>query len=118
MHWTHLRLSKGQDYAIKTVAFISKIKGPVYFVQVCMYCFHHILWNNLNQDMLYNMTETEFNKHVSALATKRLEKPKKLLQQNNKYWTEIISSFYNFDRGGDMCYIKLFGHYYVYLLNK
>nr|ADI24339.1 insulin degrading enzyme [Aplysia californica] len=49
-------------------------------------------------DVIRDMPEEEFGKHVSALATKRLEKPKKLVQQNNKYWTEIISSFYNFDR--------------------
>ncbi|KAK0053563.1 insulin-degrading enzyme-like isoform X1 [Biomphalaria pfeifferi] len=48
--------------------------------------------------MLENMSEVEFNKHVMALSTKRLEKPKKLLQQNMKYWSEIISNYYNFDR--------------------
>ncbi|GFS16143.1 insulin-degrading enzyme-like [Elysia marginata] len=49
-------------------------------------------------DVILDMPEEEFSKHVSALCTKRLEKPKKLVQQNNKYWTEIISSYYNFDR--------------------
>ena len=51
------------------------------------------------QDVIRDMSDEEFGKHVSALCTKRLEKPKKLVQQNNKYWTEIISSYYNFDRG-------------------
>ncbi|GFO42674.1 insulin-degrading enzyme [Plakobranchus ocellatus] len=49
-------------------------------------------------DVLSEMTNEEFAKHVSALCTKRLEKPKKLVQQNKRYWTEIISSYYNFDR--------------------
>ncbi|RUS88684.1 hypothetical protein EGW08_003579 [Elysia chlorotica] len=44
------------------------------------------------------MSDEEFSKHVSALCTKRLEKPKKLVQQNYKYWTEIITNYYNFDR--------------------
>ncbi|CAL1547485.1 unnamed protein product [Lymnaea stagnalis] len=50
------------------------------------------------EEILESMSNDEFNKHVTALSSKRLEKPKKLVQQNNKYWTEIISSFYNFDR--------------------
>ncbi|GFO42676.1 insulin degrading enzyme [Plakobranchus ocellatus] len=49
-------------------------------------------------DVLLEMTDEKFAKHVSALCTKRLEKPKKLVQQNKRYWTEIISSYYNFDR--------------------
>ena len=40
-----------------------------------------------------------FDKHVEALSTKRLELPKKLSAQNAKYWGEIVSQQYNFDRG-------------------
>ncbi|BFZ09211.1 hypothetical protein BsWGS_12249 [Bradybaena similaris] len=50
------------------------------------------------EEVILNMTDEEFNKHVEALSSKRMEKPKKLIQQNNKYWTEIISNYYNFDR--------------------
>ncbi|RUS68869.1 hypothetical protein EGW08_023370 [Elysia chlorotica] len=49
-------------------------------------------------DVIRDMSDEEFSKHVSALCTKRLEKPKDLVQQNYKYWTEIISNYYNFDR--------------------
>ena len=45
------------------------------------------------------MTEEEFQKHISALSTKRLEKPKKLGSQFAQYWSEIFSQQYNFDRG-------------------
>jgi len=44
------------------------------------------------------MDENEFNQHVEALATKRLEKPKKLSVRNGRYWSEILSQHYNFDR--------------------
>ena len=45
------------------------------------------------------MDDAEFEKHVAALVTKRQEKPKKISGQNAKYWSEIISNLYNFDRG-------------------
>ncbi|KAK2177670.1 hypothetical protein NP493_586g01027 [Ridgeia piscesae] len=46
-----------------------------------------------------NMSDEDFTKHVEALATHRLERPKKLSAQNSRYWSEIISQQYNFDRG-------------------
>ena len=45
------------------------------------------------------MTEDDFNTHKMALAARRMEQPKKLSGQNQKYWTEIVSQQYNFDRG-------------------
>jgi len=45
------------------------------------------------------MTDEVFQKHVTALAVRRLEKPKKLGTQNAKYWSEIVNQFYNFNRG-------------------
>jgi len=45
------------------------------------------------------MSDEDFTKHVEALATHRLERPKKLSAQNSRYWSEIISQQYNFDRG-------------------
>ena len=44
------------------------------------------------------MNEDEFSSHVEALATKRLEKPKKMSVKNGKYWSEILSKHLNFDR--------------------
>ena len=49
-------------------------------------------------ETLAAMEENEFNQHVEALATKRLEKPKKLSVRNGRYWSEILSQHYNFDR--------------------
>jgi insulysin len=50
------------------------------------------------EETLEGMEETEFASHVEALATKRLEKPKKLSVSNGRYWSEILSQHYNFDR--------------------
>jgi len=67
------------------------------------------------------MADDVFQKHVTALAVKRLEKPKKMSTQNAKYWSEIVNQLYNFDRG--LCFLfvannecntftmKLFGQY-------
>ena len=45
------------------------------------------------------MTEEAYQKHVTALALRRLEKPKKLSSEAMKHWGEISSKQYNFDRG-------------------
>lgn len=45
------------------------------------------------------MNEEAFQKHIQALAIRRLDKPKKLSAECAKYWGEIISQQYNFDRG-------------------
>jgi len=51
------------------------------------------------QGMIESMTDDVFHKHVTALAIKRLEKPKKMSAQNAKYWSEIGNQLYNFQRG-------------------
>lgn len=48
--------------------------------------------------VIKDMSQEEYDKHVSALAAKRLEKSKKINEQNMKYWSEILSNTYNFDR--------------------
>ena len=45
------------------------------------------------------MKEEEFEKYKDSLAIQRLEKPKKLSAEALKYWSEITSQQYNFDRG-------------------
>lgn len=45
------------------------------------------------------MNDEAFHKHIQALAIRRLDKPKKLAAECAKYWGEIISQQYNFDRG-------------------
>merc|ERR1711974_149656 len=47
---------------------------------------------------LGELGEEEFKTQVEALATKRLVKPKKLSVRNGRYWSEILSQHYNFDR--------------------
>ena len=51
------------------------------------------------ETLLTEMNEEAFNKHIQALAIRRLDKPKKLAAECAKYWGEIISQQYNFDRG-------------------
>ena len=50
------------------------------------------------EETLEKMEEKEFQQHVEALASKRLEKPKKLGVRNGRFWSEILSQHYNFDR--------------------
>lgn len=50
------------------------------------------------QSYLSEMSEEDFQKNVTALATLRSEKPKQLASQTSRYWSEISSQHYNFDR--------------------
>ncbi|XP_023863299.1 insulin-degrading enzyme isoform X1 [Salvelinus sp. IW2-2015] len=53
------------------------------------------------------MNDEAFQKHVQALAIRRLDKPKKLAAECAKYWGEIISQQYNFDRDNiEVSYLK------------
>lgn len=45
-----------------------------------------------------DMTPEEFEKHKEALAAQRLERPKKLSALSVRFWSEITSQQYNFDR--------------------
>lgn len=47
---------------------------------------------------LENMSEEDFEKHKSSLADRITEKPKKLSARTEKYWSEIVTRQYNFDR--------------------
>jgi len=49
-------------------------------------------------EVLEAMEDKEFKSHVEALAAKRLEKPKKLSVRNSRFWSEILSQHFNFDR--------------------
>ena len=44
------------------------------------------------------MTDDEFQTHVQALVTTKLEEPKKLSKQGDIYWNEISSHQYHFER--------------------
>ncbi|KAI4812691.1 hypothetical protein KUCAC02_024059 [Chaenocephalus aceratus] len=53
------------------------------------------------------MADEAFQKHIQALAIRRLDKPKKLSAECAKYWGEIISQQYNFDRDNtEVSYLK------------
>ncbi|XP_035029191.2 insulin-degrading enzyme isoform X2 [Hippoglossus stenolepis] len=53
------------------------------------------------------MNDEAFQKHIQALAIRRLDKPKKLSAECAKYWGEIISQQYNFDRDNiEVAYLK------------
>lgn len=67
-----------------------------------MEAFIHSIGEYLN-----NLTEDEVRMHIKALASKRLEVPKKLTTQNSKYWVEITCQMYNFDRDNiEVAYMK------------
>jgi insulysin len=55
----------------------------------------HLLENRIAK-MLEDMTEEEFQKQVQSLIQKKLERPKNLKQESERYWDQIVSGFYNF----------------------
>ena len=50
------------------------------------------------KQVIGDMTDEEFQKHVDALALNKLEEPKKMSKQCEIYWNEIASHQYHFDR--------------------
>ena len=53
------------------------------------------------------MPDEEFERHKESLATQILEKPKMLSTQSGKYWNEITTQQYNFDRANiEVAYLK------------
>uniref|UniRef100_A0A3P9HT61 Insulin-degrading enzyme n=1 Tax=Oryzias latipes TaxID=8090 RepID=A0A3P9HT61_ORYLA len=51
------------------------------------------------EQALTEMSEEVFQKHIQALAVRRLDKPKNLSAESAKYWAEITSQKYHFHRG-------------------
>jgi insulysin len=59
------------------------------------------------QDYIVEMTSEEFERHKEALAAQRLEKPKKLSALSARFWLEITSQQYNFDRANiEVAYLR------------
>lgn len=59
------------------------------------------------ENYLNDLTEEEFNNHKEALANQRLEKPKQMSAQSTKYWGEITTQQYNFDRANiEVAYMR------------
>ena len=57
-------------------------------------------WYDIFQKYITDMSDDQFKDNIEALTARRLEQPKTMLSQNAKYWSEIVSQQYNFDRGG------------------
>ena len=59
---------------------------------------HPIALLPLLQDTLEKLPEEDFVRHREALASRRLERPKKLSHLTANWWAEITTNQYNFDR--------------------
>ncbi|CAG8555128.1 27983_t:CDS:10, partial [Dentiscutata erythropus] len=53
---------------------------------------------NILQILIEEMPEEEYQKQVQSLITKKLEKPKNLYQEAQRYWNHIDSGYYDFDQ--------------------
>lgn len=71
---------------------IQSDKPPDYLDARAEAYIHHI------EKILDEMEDSGFARHKNALKTKKLEKPKKMKQQATRYWGEISSKQYMFER--------------------
>lgn len=69
------------------------------------------------QEKLVKMENEEFEKYKESLAVQRLEKPKKLSAECSRYWSEITSQQYNFERGTHIRTLKNFLLIYQYIVS-
>jgi len=53
---------------------------------------------NESIEKIKKMEDTEFKNNIAALATKKLESDKKLSEEASRYWHEILTGTYKFDR--------------------
>lgn len=58
--------------------------------------YHNIIF--YVQETLREMSPEEFERHKTALAVRRLEKPKQLSHRAVRYWSEIMTGEYLFER--------------------
>ncbi|XP_033632870.1 insulin-degrading enzyme-like [Asterias rubens] len=59
------------------------------------------------QTHIEELSDEAFQKHINALAVRRLEKPKKLTSEASRYWAEITARQYNFDRANiEVAYLQ------------
>lgn len=57
-----------------------------------------VIKRDFPQERLDSISDEEFMRHRDALASRRLERPKKLAHLTSIWWAEITSNQYNFDR--------------------
>ncbi|KAH0623624.1 hypothetical protein JD844_006573 [Phrynosoma platyrhinos] len=78
---------------IQGLRFIIQSEKPPHYLESRVEAFLKTM-----EKCIEEMSEEAFQKHIQALAIRRLDKPKKLSAECAKYWGEIISQQYNFDR--------------------
>uniref|UniRef100_A0A8C2MPK7 Insulin-degrading enzyme n=1 Tax=Cricetulus griseus TaxID=10029 RepID=A0A8C2MPK7_CRIGR len=78
---------------IQGLRFIIQSEKPPHYLESRVEAFLLTM-----EKAIEDMTEEAFQKHIQALAIRRLDKPKKLSAECAKYWGEIISQQYNYDR--------------------
>ncbi|KAF4527050.1 hypothetical protein B566_EDAN001599 [Ephemera danica] len=71
---------------------VQSLRHPVYVVERIEKFLFSL------EEYLEKMGTEEFERHKQALAAQRLEKPKKLSARTARYWSEINSQQYNFER--------------------
>ncbi|EPY81998.1 insulin-degrading enzyme isoform 4 [Camelus ferus] len=87
---------------IQGLRFIIQSEKPPHYLESRVEAFLIAMEKSIE-----DMTEEAFQKHIQALAIRRLDKPKKLSAECAKYWGEIISQQYNFDRDNtEVAYLK------------
>ncbi|XP_032806215.1 insulin-degrading enzyme [Petromyzon marinus] len=78
---------------VQGLRFIIQSEKQPHYLESRVEAFLHAMGRHVA-----DMTPDAFAKHASALAVRRLDKPKKLSTECGKHWGEIISQQYNFDR--------------------
>ncbi|CAN6669000.1 A-factor-processing enzyme [Trichomonascus vanleenenianus] len=59
------------------------------------------------EGIIKDMSDDEFKTHVEAKIAKKLEKRKNLREENDRYWSQVLSGYYDFERHlEDVEYIK------------
>ncbi|XP_028738725.1 insulin-degrading enzyme isoform X2 [Peromyscus leucopus] len=87
---------------IQGLRFIIQSEKPPHYLESRVEAFLLTM-----EKAIEDMTEEAFQKHIQALAIRRLDKPKKLSAECAKYWGEIISQQYNYDRDNiEVAYLK------------
>ncbi|KAK2490270.1 hypothetical protein MC885_013819 [Smutsia gigantea] len=97
-----LRTKEQLANGIQGLRFIIQSEKPPHYLESRVEAFLLTMEKSIE-----DMTEEAFQKHIQALAIRRLDKPKKLSAECAKYWGEIISQQYNFDRDNtEVAYLK------------
>ncbi|XP_067656756.1 insulin-degrading enzyme-like [Haliotis asinina] len=96
--WTRVR----RCYGAQGLRVLVQSDKSTQFVESRIEAFLHSM-DNYIQDM----SEEDFKNHVTALSTRRLEKPKTMRSQNSDYVIEIEDQVYSFDRDNiEVNYLK------------